>query len=83
MVLRVVRLVQVLCFVLIHNMHDRAPRRPDEQFTKVVLGSVGVCFNRLVECDAVNSEIGMSSGDRTREVSPACRVCVFLAIERV
>ena len=66
-----------------HDIHDRAPRRPDEQSTKVVLGGVGICFNRLVECDTVHSEIGLPSGDPTRNVEPGCRVCVFLAIEGV
>src|SRR5271155_847145 len=63
--------------------HDRAPRRPDEQFTNVVLGSVGVCFDGLVERDAVNREIRMSCGDPARYIKPGCRVRVFLAIERV
>src|SRR5260370_42473745 len=70
-------------FLLIDDIRDRAPRRPDEQFTKVVPGSAGVCFDGLVEGDAVNAEISMSCGDRARYIKPGCRVRVFLAIERV
>src|ERR1700757_582024 len=72
-----------LCLVLIDDMHDRTPRRPDKKFTEVVLGCVRVCFEGLIECDAVNGEISMSGGDCARNVKPGCRVCVFLAIERV
>ena len=71
------------CFFLIDDIHDRAPRRPDEQFTNVVLDSVGVRFDGLVERDAVNREIRVSCGDPARYVKPGCRVRVFLAIERV
>ena len=51
---------------LLDNVHDRAARRPDEQFAEVVLGSVGVYLDGLVECDAVYAEISVSCGDRTR-----------------
>src|ERR1700733_11490952 len=64
-------------------MHDRAPRRPDEQFSKVVLSSIGVCFNGLVKADPVHSEIGMPSCDPAHNIESGCRVCVFLAIEEV
>ena len=70
-------------FFLIDNIRDRVPRRPDEQFIKVVLGSVGVSFDGFVECDAVNAEIGMPCGDRPRYLKLGCRVRVFLVIERV
>ena len=71
------------CFILVDDIHDRAPRRPDEQFTNAVLGSVGVFLDGLVERDAVNREIRMSCGDPARYIKPGCRVRVFLAIERV
>jgi len=64
-------------------MHDCAPRRSDKKFAEVVLRSVWVCFKGLIECDGVNAEISMSGRDPTRYVKPGCRVCVFLAIERV
>ena len=71
------------CFFFIDDIHDRAPRRPDEKFTNAVLGSVGICFDGRVERDAVNREIRMSCGDPARYIKPGCRVRVFLAIERV
>ena len=45
---------RVSFLVLIDGIHDRAPRRPDEQFTEGVRGGAGVRFDGLVECDAVN-----------------------------
>jgi hypothetical protein len=39
----------LLRFVLIHDIRDSAPRSSDEKFTEVVLGRVGVRFNRLIK----------------------------------
>lgn len=65
-----------LCSVPLHDMRDRAPRRPDEQLTQVVLGSVGVGFNRLLKCHAVNREISMSCGDRALRQAELSRTCI-------
>src|ERR1700730_9208159 len=48
--------------------------------SEIVPGSVGICFDGLVERDVVHSEIGVPSGDATRNVEPGCRVGVFLAV---
>jgi hypothetical protein len=74
--------VSELCFVLIDDIHDGAPRRPDEQFANVVLGSVGVCLDELVECQA-ETENSACFATIARYTEPGCRVRVFLAIERV
>jgi len=66
---------------LVDNLQDRAGRRPDKQFAKVVLGSVGVYFDGFAECDAVNAEVSvpLTRLEVAREIA-ACRVGVFLVI---
>src|ERR1700739_1105272 len=65
------------------DIHDGAPRRPDEQFTRADLGRVGVRLNRFVKCDAINGEFRMSFRDPARYVEPGRRVGVFLTVARV
>ena len=38
-----------LCFVLIHDIRDSAPRGYDEKLTEVFVGRVGVHFKRLIK----------------------------------
>src|SRR3954465_4334253 len=68
---------------LVYDIQDRAARRPDEQCAQVVLGGVGVYFDGVVECDTVNAEISVPSGDRPRYLESGCRVGVFLAVARI
>src|SRR5262249_34123259 len=65
------------------DAHYRAPRSPEEKFTKIFRDGIGVCFNRLVECDVVNGQIVMLSCDLARKVEPRCRVGVFLVVAGV